>query len=308
MNILHMKYAVEVAKTGSLNKAAERLLTAQPNISRAIKELESHLGITIFDRSTRGMKLTPQGEEFIGYAQGILRRIDEVEQIYTAGHPLKIHFSICVPRAAYISEAFIRFSNKLDKSPAEVFYKETNSERTIKNVLNSNYKLGIIRYADVYDKFFKQMFEEKSLSYEKVTEFKYRLVMSKNHPLAPKDEITYDDLSKYIEVVHGDPYVPSLPISRVMREELSDNISRRIYLFERATQYGLLANNLATFMWCSSIPETFLDGYGLVCKKCIDNKRTYKDVLIYKKDYKLTELDREFIAELRNSENQKWPV
>ena len=73
MNILHMKYAVEVAKQGSLNKAAETLLIAQPNISRSIKELEADLGISIFNRSAKGMELTPEGEEFIGYAQSILK-------------------------------------------------------------------------------------------------------------------------------------------------------------------------------------------------------------------------------------------
>lgn len=75
MNILHMKYAVEVAKLGSLNKAAETLIIAQPNISRSIKELEADLGITIFNRSSKGMVLTPEGEEFIRYAKSILKQI-----------------------------------------------------------------------------------------------------------------------------------------------------------------------------------------------------------------------------------------
>lgn len=73
MNILHMKYAVEVARLGSLNKAAEVLFVAQPNISRSIKGLESELGIEIFNRFARGMVLTPEGEEFINYAQHILK-------------------------------------------------------------------------------------------------------------------------------------------------------------------------------------------------------------------------------------------
>ena len=69
MNVLHMKYAVEVANNGSLNKAAEKLYIAQPNLSRAIKELEASLGITIFDRSAKGMVMTPAGEEFINYVK-----------------------------------------------------------------------------------------------------------------------------------------------------------------------------------------------------------------------------------------------
>ena len=74
MNILHMKYAVEVAKLGSLNKAAETLMIATPNISRSIKELEADLGITIFQRSAKGVALTPDGEEFLDYATDILNR------------------------------------------------------------------------------------------------------------------------------------------------------------------------------------------------------------------------------------------
>ena len=68
MNLLHMKYAVEVANAGSINKASEKLLVAQPNLSRCIKELEADLGITIFARTPQGMHLTPDGEEFIRYA------------------------------------------------------------------------------------------------------------------------------------------------------------------------------------------------------------------------------------------------
>ena len=77
-----MKYAVEVAKSGSLNKASEVLLIAQPNLSRSIKELEYDLGVVIFDRTSRGMILTPEGEEFINFAKGILSQIDQVDKYY----------------------------------------------------------------------------------------------------------------------------------------------------------------------------------------------------------------------------------
>lgn len=89
MNILHLKYAVEVAKAGSLSKAAEALYMNQPNLSRAIKELEASLGITIFGRSAKGVYVTPEGEEFLGYARKILSQIDEVEAIYKSGAPVR---------------------------------------------------------------------------------------------------------------------------------------------------------------------------------------------------------------------------
>ena len=298
MNILHMKYAVEVAKVGSLNKAAETLLIAAPNVSRSIKELEADIGISIFDRTAKGMELTPEGEEFISYAKEILSQIDAVENFYKKGSAKKQKFSISVPRACYISEAFSQFSKSLSKDAAEIFYKETNSQRTIRNMLEHDYKLGIIRYAENYDKYFKTMLEEKGFSYEMVTEFSYSLIMSADNPLSQKETITFDDLADYIEIAHADPYVPSMPLSKVVKEELPDNIDRRIFIFERASQFDLLSNNPETFMWVSPAPESLLKRYNLVQKKCVDNKKIYKDVLIYKNGYKLSKLDRQFITEL----------
>lgn len=293
-----MKYAVEVAKVGSLNKAAETLLIAAPNVSRSIKELEADIGISIFERTTKGMELTPEGEEFINYAKGILNQIDEVENFYKKGSAKKQKFSISVPRACYISEAFSQFSKSLSKEAAEIFYKETNSQRTIRNMLEHDYKLGIIRYAENYDKYFKSMLEEKGFCYEMVTEFTYSLIMSADNPLSQKETITFDDLADYIEIAHADPYVPSMPLSKVVKEELPDNIDRRIFIFERASQFDLLSNNPETFMWVSPAPESLLKRYNLVQKKCVDNKKIYKDVLIYKNGYKLSKLDRQFITEL----------
>lgn len=304
MNLLHMKHALEVAKAGSLSKASEVLLIAAPNISRSIKELETDLGISIFDRTQNGMKLTPEGEEFINFAKGILGQIDEVEKFYKTGAPKKQKFSISVPRACYISEAFAKFSKVLSKDAAEVFYKETNSQRTIHNMLNHDYKLGIIRYAENYDKYFKTMLEEKGFQYELVTEFTYSLIMSADNPLAKKEQITFEDLTEYIEIAHADPYVPSMPLSKVVKEELPDNIDRRIFIFERASQFDLLSLNPETFMWVSPAPKSLLERYNLVLKKCSDNKKIYKDVLIYKNGYKLSKLDRQFITELCESKRK----
>ena len=304
MNILHMKYAYEVAKAGSLSKASEVLLIAVPNISRSIKELEADLNITIFDRTTKGMRLTLEGEEFMNYAKGILSQIDQVEQLYKGNLQKKQKFSISVPRACYISEAFAQFSKTLTKEPAEIFYKETDSQRTINNLLNHDYKLGIIRYSENYDKYFKAMLEEKGLVYEIVTEFSYCLIMSKNSPLAQYDTITFDDLTDYIEIAHADPYVPSVSVARVVKEELPDNIDRRIFVFERGSQFDLLCKNPQTFMWVSPAPADMLERYDLVQKKCVDNQKVYKDVLIYKKGYKLTNLDKKFITALCESKRK----
>ena len=131
-----------------------------------------------------------------------------------------------------------------------------------------------------------------------LTEFTYSLIISADNPLSQKETITFDDLADYIEIAHADTYVPSMQLSKVVKEELPDNIDRRIFIFERASQFDLLSNNPETFMWVSPAPESLLKRYNLVQKECVDNKKIYKDVLIYKNGYKLSKLDRQFITEL----------
>ena len=296
-----MKYAVEVAKEGSINKASEKLLIAQPNLSRSIKELEADLGISIFARSSKGMNLTPEGEEFINYAKKILHQIYEIEMIYKTGKPAKQTFSITVPRASYIADAFAKFSNSLENKSSTLFYNENNNDMVVRNILENDYKLGIVRYASNYDKHFKIMFEEKGLSHEFVSEFKYVLVMNKESELSKKDEIVLNDLSDYVEIAHADPYVPTMPVATVMKEEMVDVSDKRIFVFERGSQFDLLVNNRNTFMWVSPLPDDMLERYNLVQKECVDNNKVYKDVLIYKNDYNMTKLDKQFISELIES-------
>ena len=170
--------------------------------------------------------------------------------------------------------------------------------RAVKNILAEDYKLGIVRYAENYDKYYKEMMEEKGLSYKLVTEFSYVLCMSRDCPLAAAENVTYDDLREYTEIAHADPYVPSLPYAEVKKEELPDNSRSRIFVFERASQFELLAKNPETFMWVSPVPQELLDRYGLIQRSCEQNGRVYKDVMIHRRDYTLSELDELFVSEL----------
>lgn len=301
MNFLHLKYAIMVAETGSISKAAEKLYVAQPNVSRAIKELESDLNITIFERNSKGMIVTPEGEQLIHYAKRILRQIDDMEKIFKYQKKKNV-FSISVPRASYISDAFVEFSKCLNNiDNAEVYYKETNAYRVINNVINEEYNLGILRYYINHDRYFKDIIEKKELKCELINQFKYVLIFNKNSALAENKEIHYSDLKDFIEIAHGDPYVPSLSTNELVKTELSEEVSRRIFVFERASQFELLANNEETFMWVSPVSKRLLERYGLVQKECIDNTKEYKDLLIYRSNYKLSKLDQEFITKLCES-------
>lgn len=305
MNVLWLKYAVEVAKKGSISSAAKSLYMEQPNLSRAIKELEDTLEVKVFDRTTKGIVVTPQGEEFLHYAESILRQLDDVENMYKNKIEKVQRFSISVPRASYISAAFAEFSAGLDRTkPMEIFYKETNSVRAINNILHADYKLGILRYAENYEKHFSDMLSGKELHSEIITDFTYYLIMNQNSPLVQKEIITFADLKEYIEIAHADPYVPSLSLATVKKSELPDDINKRIFVFERASQFELLASNVNMYMWVSPVPEDLLKRYGLVQRKCVDNNRVYRDILIYRDDYKLTELDKKFIASLTKAKQK----
>ena len=305
MNILHMKYAVEVANTRSISKAAENLYTSQPNLSRAIKTLENDLKIKIFKRSSKGLEITIDGEELLLYAKNALTQIKKIESIYESRNEKKLRLSVCVPRASYFSYAFSEFAKELDnESSAEIVYKETNSMRAILNVVKEEYDLGIVRYQSAFEKYFSTLFDEKKLNYKMLNEFSYVMAVNKNNPLAKKDVIVAEDLASYTEITHGDPYVPSLPLIDVKRAELSEFSKKRIMVFERGVQFTLLEQVPNTFMWVSPIPQDLLDRFNLVERKCDFNTKTYKDVLIYRKKYHLTKLDQEFIGKIEGAKRK----
>lgn len=311
MNMMHLKYAVEVARTRSISKAAENLYMGQPNLSRAIKELEETLGITVFERTPRGIRVTPDGEEFLQYARRIVAQVDEVEALYRAGRrDDKQKFSVCVPRASYISEAFNAFARELKTDrAAEIFYKETNSMRTVNNVVKGEYNLGILRYQQGFQPYFESTFSEKHLKSEILAEFAYLLLVSRNSPLAKKADIGPQDLAPYIEISHADPYVPSLPLIDVKKAEMSECVDKRIFVFERGSQFGLLAEVPDTFMWVSPVPPDLLDKYGLVQRRCAVNEKVYRDVLIWREEYTRSALDNLFVEKVQESVNkyvQNW--
>lgn len=308
MNILHLKYAVEIANTKSISKAAENLYMGQPNLSRAIRELEDSLGITVFKRTSKGISITPEGEEFLGYARRIIRQIDEVEALYRTAKTQKQTFSVSGPRASYVSEAFAALAAEIDCArPADIFYREANPMQVITDVVNEDYNLGIVRYQIGFEKYFRNLFSEKKLIAETVTEFSYVMCVSRDSPLAAKEDVELDELSDYIEITRADPYVPNLPVMDVKKAELSESVDKRIYVVERASQFMLLERLPQSFMWVSPVPESLLAKYNLTQKQCSENQKRYKDALIYRSGYRLSELDNRFITALCQAKREYIP-
>lgn len=211
-NIQHLRYAVEVAKTGSISRAAENLFMGQPHLSKAIRELEEDMNITIFRRTPKGVEPTEQGEQFLEYARRILEQVDELESLYKPSGVKK--FSLSLPRASYAAFAFSEFAAALDDAEGlDVKYRETNSTQVLKNVGDGVSNLGILRCQREHEKYFLAALEERSLKYEPVWEFEYLALMSRRHPLADAPELKYSELRLYTEIVHDDNSIPALPVS-----------------------------------------------------------------------------------------------
>ena len=140
--------------------------------------------------------------------------------------------------------------------------------------------------------------EEKDLTYELVTEFRYHLLVGENSPLCKKDDVSFDDLGGLIEIVHAEPYLPTSTLPKVMKEEIGDDAARRIFINERGSQFDILARNPETFMWVSLVPGHILERYHLEERSCSQNTKNYRDVLVYRNGYKLSSLDKQFITAL----------
>jgi DNA-binding transcriptional LysR family regulator len=307
VDILFFKYAIEIEHTRSITKAARNLYMAQPNLSRAVKEVEETIGFSIFERSAKGVIPTQKGLRFLDYARRILDEMEQISKLTGAENPERQDFSISIPRGSYIAEGFTRFATELDfEKEINVNIQETGSLRTIDDVVGNKFNLGIIRYQTMCEKYYFDYLADKHLSHEQIWEFEYLALMSKEHPLALAEEIRFSELKNYIEITHGDTLIPyrNAAEERYFSPSPEAIPKKRIYLYERFNQFDLLVRLPATYIWVSPIPDKLLQRYGLVQRKCVFPNNRYKDVLIYHSSYAFTALDKKFIDKLFESRNE----
>lgn len=302
VNILSLKYAVTVARCGSISGAAEQLAMNQPNLSKAIKELESSLNMTIFQRTSTGVIPTAQGLEFLDSARHILQQIEELENRYKSEENRKVAFSVSVPRASYITYAFADFANSLNSiGEFELNFMETNSMEAIQNISKKGYTMGIIRYQSEYDAYFQKMLQEKRIQSELLWEFEYQALMPMRNPLAGKGKISLDDLVPLTEIIHGDWDVPFIPSDEQEQILSVPNQKKKVYVYERGSQFDLLQSIPDSFMWVSPVPEQLLQRYQLVQLGCSEMAgRPFRDVLISPQGYRFSSVEKGFIERVKD--------
>ncbi|MDE5583015.1 MAG: LysR family transcriptional regulator [Ruminococcus sp.] len=309
MNTLHFKYAVEIEKTCSITQAAENLYMAQPNLSKAIKELENTLGITIFRRTSKGVIPTDQGLKFLGYARQVLMQIEKMEAIHSPEKFSNNRLRISVPRTAYVSKAFSEYiASSENAEDMEVYFCETNSLRTIENVRENGYDFGIIRFNIAHEKYFADFLKEKSLSSEMLWNFGMLAVMSAEHPLALVENLSYSDLScKYIELTQGDddiPYVSGAVEKLFLANRPADIPVRKICMYDRGSALDFLLTVPDSFMLDSPVPGSLCSKYNLVQRKCTFPDNNFRDVLIYSSGHRLSDMELELVNKLSEIRNK----
>ena len=295
MNTLHLKYALEIEKTGSISQAAQNLFMAQPNLSKAIKDLENELGYVIFKRTSSGVIATEKGAEFLYHTKKAMEQIEEIEKLAGKRGSENRQFKISIPRGSYIANGFTAFVASLEMTDGmDITINETNTLKTISNVADRGYNMGIIRYQISDEEIFRSRIKSNHLEQETIWEFEYVLVMSKHHPLATKEKICEEDLQDYVKITHADIEIPHERKKVSDSEEGRVNSEKTIYVYERGSQFDLLANVPTTYMWVSPIPDSYLEKNNLVQRACKNGNNRYKDVLIYRQDYKLGDFDKLF--------------
>lgn len=203
---------------------------------------------------------------------------------------------------SYIANGYTEFVANLNMSEGiEITINETNTLQTISNVADRGYHMGIIRYPKANEDYFQRALENNKLVGETIWEFEYVLVMSEKHPLAKKEIVNKQDLEQYVKITHGDIMMPDEKNGMKSKEKKTGKNSHTIYVYERGSQFDLLTKVPTTYMWVSPIPDKYLKQYHLVQRACKVEDNLYKDVLIYRKDHQLTDLDILFQKKLYSS-------
>ncbi len=293
MNLLHLKYAVEIEKTGSISKAAENLYMGQPHLSKAIRDLEESLGITIFDRTSKGVIPTKEGREFLNHTKSILKQIEEMENLYRKDDNKKVKFVISAPKDENYASVFTSYIKSVAESCEVSFqYQESTAVQSINQVSEGLNNFAVIRYQKKYEDYFLSFLNEENLMHKKIRQIPLFVMTNKQSELADKEKVTSDDLIKFTEIVTEIVDIPLLPLAK-LREIANNNAKRRIIVVDdRSAQKELLEQIPKSYCLVSYNKQLSLSFFLLPYE---DSENIYQEVLIYQKNYQFSKHDHNFI-------------
>ena len=276
MTLTQLKYAIEVANAGSINKAAGNLFITQPSLSSAIAELESEIGIKLFSRNNRGIFLTPEGSEFVGYARQVVEQFDLIEAKYISSPKLKKKFSVSMQHYTFAVSAFVNLVKQFGMDEYEFAVHETKTFDVINDVKTFKSEIGILYLNDFNKNILTKLFTESNL------------------PLANKSKIKMEELMDYpcLSFEQGDYN------SFYFAEEVLSTYEyhKLIKANDRATLLNLMVG-LNGYTLCSGIICEELNGDEYMAIK-LDSDEKMTIGYIMRKDIAISELGKKYLEEV----------
>lgn len=257
MTLLQLKYMTAIVECGSISKAAKQLFITQPSLSSAVKELEEELGIEIFVRTSRGISLTADGTEFLGYARQILEQTELFEQHYKNKKPLRQVCSISTQHYAFAVNAFVNLINESGAQEYEFTLRESRTKDIIDDVAALRSEVGILYLNDFNEKVIRRFLTESKLKFHPLFNARPHVFVSKNSPLARKESVTLADLEDYPCLSFEQGAYNSFYFSEEILSTVYHKKSLRVS--DRATLFNLLIG-LNGYTICSGVLDSGLNG------------------------------------------------
>ena len=165
MTLKQLQYIVTIADTGNITEAAKRLFIAQPSLTAAVHELEKEYGITIFFRGNKGVKLTPDGDEFLGYARQVLEQTKLIDARYTGEYKGKQRFCVSAQHYSFAVEAFVELLRAFGGDKYEFHMRETQTYEIISDVAHLRSEIGILYMNDFNENILKKTLKDNNQSF-----------------------------------------------------------------------------------------------------------------------------------------------
>ena len=238
MTLQQLKYVTTIANIGSISEAAKRLFVSQPSLTKAIKELEKEMGITIFDRTNKGITVSKEGERFLGYARQVLEQAALLEEQYKSQSGGKKQFSVSTQHYSFAVNAFVELLKGADIDQYDVSLRETQTYEIIDDVAHMKSEIGLLYYNDFNRPVLEKLIHTNELTFTELFTAHPHIFIGKNHPLANKDVVSMDELEEYpyISFEQGDHN------SFYFSEEIFSTVVRpkHIRVRDRASLFSLL--------------------------------------------------------------------
>lgn len=296
MTLQQLKYVITISKSGSMHTAADELFITQPNLSKAIKDLEMEMGITIFNRTNKGVLLTDDGTKFLSYARQVVEQANLLEDIYKNKESIKRIFAISSQHYGFVVNAFVKLVETLGKDTYEFSLRECKTYDVINDVKDGRSELGVIYFSRFNSEIMKKVISANGLSYEFLFEAKPHVLLSKNHPLASKERLTLDDLDAYPRL----SYDQGLNNSFYYSEEphALESVSKAIVVSDRATLFNILIG-LNGYTISSGIISSSLDGNNIISIP-LETDEVMDLVYIYDSDKPMKEITKQYLEILKD--------